>query len=63
MYSLVAILKDWGFTEFRGTTPLLDDNGTPVLNPDGSTVMVPRKITWSNDCYSNTLVFRLIWQF
>ncbi len=63
MYSLVAIKKDWGFTEFRGTTPLLDDNGNPVLNPDGSTVMVPRKITWSNDCYSNTLVFRLIWQF
>jgi hypothetical protein len=62
-YSLIAIKKDWEFTEFRGTTPLLDENGDPVLNENGRVVMVPRRVTWINDCYSNSLVFRLIWQF
>jgi hypothetical protein len=62
-YSIIAIKKDWEFTEFKGNTPLLDTDGKPVLNPDGSTVMVPRKINWTKDCYNNTLVFRLIWQF
>lgn len=62
-YSLLAIKRNWEFTEFRGTTPLIDENGNPVLNPDGSAVLVPRRITWTNDCYNNSLVFRLIWQF
>lgn len=62
-YSLIAIKRDWEFTEFRGTTALLDDTGAPVTNPDGSVVMVPRKITWRNDCFNNSLEFRLIWQF
>lgn len=62
-YSIVAVKRDWEFTEFRGTTPLLDDSGNPVLNPDGSIATVPRRITWHNDCDNNTLVFRLIWQF
>lgn len=43
MYSLIAIKKDWEFTE---------------LNANGSL-----KDHWSNDCYNNSLVFRLIWQF
>ena len=46
-YSLLAVKRDWEFTEFRGT------------NPDGS----PRAITWKNNCYNNSLTFRLIWQF
>lgn len=62
-HSLIAIKKDWEFSEFRGTTPLLDDNGNPVQNPDGSTVVVPRKVTWTNNCYNNSIAFRLIWQF
>ena len=62
-YSLIAVKRDWEFTEFRGTTPLLDDNGNPVYNPDGSIATIPRKITWRNDCNNNSLVFRLIWQF
>lgn len=62
-YSLIAIKKDWEFTEFRGLTPRLDDNGNPILNTDGSTVMVPRRVTWANDCYNNSISFRLIWQF
>lgn len=62
-YSIIAAKKDWQFTEFRGTVPQLDDNGNPLLNPDGSIVTLPRRITWHNDCYNNTLAFRLIWQF
>lgn len=62
-YSLIAVKRDWGFTEFRGETPQLDANGNPVYNADGSIVMVPKRITWKNDCVNNTLVFRLIWQF
>lgn len=43
MYSLIAIKKDWQFTD-------MNSNGTV-------------KKTWANDCYNNSLVFRLIWQF
>lgn len=46
-YSLLAVKKDWEFTEYRGT------------NPDGS----PHATKWSNDLYNNSLEFRLIWQF
>ncbi len=42
-YSLIAIKKDWEFTE---------------MYPNGTV-----KKRWTNNCYSNTLVFRLIWQF
>lgn len=62
-YSLLAVKKDWQFTEFRGTTPQLDENGNPMYNPDGSIITIPRQINWTNNCYNNTLVFRLIWQF
>lgn len=62
-YSLIAVKRDWEFTEFRGTTPQLDENGNPVLNPDGSTVLVPRRINWKNDCFNNSIEVRLIWQF
>jgi hypothetical protein len=42
-YSLIAIKRDWTFTE---------------IGTDGTT----RK-EWDNDCYNNSLTFRLIWQF
>lgn len=46
-YSILAVKKDWEFTEYRGT------------NPDGT----PHATKWTNDCYNNSLEFRLIWQF
>ena len=47
MYSIVAIKKDWQFTEFKG----VDSEGNPL------------PVRWTNDCYNNTLSFRLLWQF
>ena len=42
-YSIIAVKRDWGFTEYKG---------------DGSTVK-----HWTNDCYNNSLAFRLLWVF
>lgn len=46
-YSILAVKKDWLFTEYRGT------------NPDGS----PRATRWTNNLHNNSLEFRLVWQF
>lgn len=46
-YSIIAVKRDWQFTEYRG------------YDTDGN----PKAIQWKNDCYNNTLAFRLIWQF
>lgn len=62
-YSLLAVKRDWLFHESDGTTPVLDEQGDPVTNPDGSTQTVTRWKTWTNNCYSNSIIFRLIWQF
>lgn len=46
-YSIIAIKRDWQFTEYIG----VDAEGNPK----------PKR--WKNDCYNNSLAFRLIWQF
>ncbi|MGX8713481.1 MAG: hypothetical protein ACSW8I_07345 [bacterium] len=46
-YSIIAIKRDWEFTEYRG----YDNEGNP------------KAVKWKNDCYNNSLAFRLIWQF
>ncbi len=62
-YSLLAIKRNWHFYQRDGNMPLLDDDGVPILDSEGHTIMIPRWNEWVNDCYSNTLTFRLIWQF
>jgi hypothetical protein len=42
-YSIIAVKRDWTFTE---------------VNTDGV-----KKDVWDNDCYNNSLTFRLLWQF
>lgn len=46
-YSLTAVKRDWEFTEMRGR----DASGNLIANK------------WNNDCYNNSLSFRLIWMF
>ena len=62
-YSLIAIKKDWQFSQADGEEPILGPDGNPVLNPDGTPQMTTRWKRWTNDCYNHSLVFRLIWQF
>ena len=42
-YSIIAVKRDWTFTE---------------VSTDGV-----KKDVWDNDCFNNSLTFRLLWQF
>lgn len=54
-YSLVAIKQEWNFYQRNGDMVILDEEGIPQI--------VPRFDNWRNDCFNNTLIFRLIWEF
>lgn len=62
-YSLVAIKRDWHFYQRDGDMILVDENGIPIFDEDGKPQHVPKFNSWANDCFSNTLIFRLIWEF
>lgn len=62
-YSLLAIKRDWNFYQRDGETILYDDDGIPIFDENGKPQIVPRYDIWANNCYSNSLSFRLIWQF
>lgn len=62
-YSLIAIKQDWNFYQRNGDMLLVDEEGRPILDAEGNTQLVPRFDNWVNNCFSNMLVFRLIWEF
>lgn len=46
-HSFIAVKRDWHFTEYIG------------VDPDGN----PKPKRWSNNCYNNSLMMRVIWVF
>ncbi len=50
-YSLIAVKRDWTFRYFDG------------YESDSEGNQVERWATKTNDCYNNSIVLRLIWQF
>lgn len=50
-YSLMPIKRDWNFYSYAGYT--YDENGNQM----------ERWVTRTNNCYNNSIVVRLIWQF